>query len=131
MATEQDRLQKLAQDYAIAWSSGDPQAVAAFYSDGAELRINGGDPLTGRAEISSMVKRFHTDFPDLEWRCDLMRKAGPRGLFVWTLEGTHDKTGNHVQISGWEDWQLDGDLSIRSSAIWFDDAEYQRKIDGG
>lgn len=130
MTTTHDSIQNLARDYALAWSSGDPTAVAEFYAEDSEVVINRGDPCRGRAEITEMVRGFHSAFPDLELRCDLMRVAGSRALFVWTLEGHHDQTGNLVVTRGWDEWELRNDLKVLGSAIWFNADDYQRQIDG-
>lgn len=130
MTTTHDSIQNLARDYALAWSSGDPAAVAEFFAEDGEIIINRGDPCKGRAEIVEMARGFHAAFPDLEVRCDLMRTAGAHAIFVWTLEGHHDQTGNHVVARGWEEWELDGNLKVQRSLGWFDADDYQRQIDG-
>ncbi|GGH25308.1 conserved hypothetical protein [Cribrihabitans marinus] len=130
MATAQDRLQMLAQAYAIAWSSHDPDAVAGFFAEGGEISINRGEAHKGRAAIAEMARGFYADFPDLEVRCDLMRRAGDHAIFVWTLEGHHAQTGNRVITGGWEEWELTDDYKIARSLKWFDAADYQRQIDG-
>ncbi|MEM7091224.1 MAG: nuclear transport factor 2 family protein [Pseudomonadota bacterium] len=130
MASSQDILQKLAQDYAIAWSSGDPNAVAGFFTEDGEITINGGEPIRGRQAIAKMVNGYFTEFPDFELRCDMMRRAGSKALFVWTFEGHHDETGNHVVSRGWQEIELSDDYEILSSFGWYDADDYQRQING-
>ncbi|MBO9449518.1 nuclear transport factor 2 family protein [Tropicibacter sp. R16_0] len=130
MATAQDILQKLARDYALAWSSGEPEAVASFYAPDGEIVINRGDPIKGRAAVAEMAAGFYAEFPDLEVRCDLMRKGGSHAVFIWTLEGHHAETKNHVVVGGWEEWDLNDELQVVSSKGWFDADDYQRQIDG-
>lgn len=130
MATAQDILQQLARDYALAWSSGEPEAVASFYAEDGEISINRGDVIKGRAAVAEMAAGFYAEFPDLEVRCDLMRKAGSHAVFIWTLEGHHYETKNHVVTGGWEEWELDEEMKVTSSKGWFDEREYQRQIDG-
>ena len=130
MASIRDTLNNLARDYAIAWSSGDAQAVADFFAPDCQMTINRGEPLEGRAAIAEMARGFHTDFPDLEVRCDMLRWAGSHAIFVWTLEGHHSKTGNHVVTRGWEEWELAADHKVRTSSGWFDADDYHRQIDG-
>ncbi|WP_171207353.1 MULTISPECIES: ester cyclase [unclassified Ruegeria] len=131
MGSVTDRLNNLARDYAIAWSSGDPDAVAAFFAEDGQIIINRGDVLKGRAAIVEMALGFYAEFPDLEVRCDMMRWAGNHAIFVWTLEGHHAQTGNHVVTRGWEEWDLTEDGKVQSSLGWFDAEDYQRQIDGG
>ena len=130
MATAQDILQQLARDYALAWSSGEPEAVASFYTEDGEISINRGDVIKGRAAVAEMAAGFYAEFPDLEVRCDLMRKAGSHAVFIWTLEGHHAETKNHVVTGGWEEWELNEEMKVISSKGWFDADDYQRQIDG-
>ncbi|MGV6804598.1 MAG: nuclear transport factor 2 family protein [Ruegeria sp.] len=130
MASLRDTLNNLARDYAIAWSSGEPEAVAAFFAPEGRISINRGDPIVGRSAITEMARGFHTEFPDLEVRCDMLRWAGSHAVFVWTLEGHHKETGNLVITRGWEEWELDSEHQIQSSLGWFDAEDYQRQIDG-
>ncbi|WP_171129764.1 MULTISPECIES: ester cyclase [unclassified Ruegeria] len=131
MGSVTDQLNNLARDYAIAWSSGDPDAVAAFFAEDGQIIINRGDVLKGRAAIVEMASGFYAEFPDLEVRCDMMRWAGNHAIFVWTLEGHHAQTGNHVVTRGWEEWDLTEDGKVQSSLGWFDAEDHQRQIDGG
>ncbi len=92
--------------------------------------VNKGAPIHGRPAISEMAKGLFKAFPDLEIRCDMMRWAGSHAIFVWTLEGHHAETGNHVVTRGWEEWDLTSDFKIQTSSGWFDADSYQRQIDG-
>lgn len=130
MASIQDVLNNLARDYAIAWSSGDADAVAGFFTTDGQISINRGEPRQGHAAIAETVREYFAEFPELELRCDMLRWAGPHAIFVWTLEGQHARTGNSVVTRGWEDWELDASHKIRSSQLWFDTEGYQRQIDG-
>ncbi len=125
-----DTPNNLARDYAIAWSSGDAEAVASFFAPDGQIKVNRGDPLTGRAAIAGMVREIYTDFHDLELRCDMMRWAGTQAIFVWTIEGHHAETSNQVVTRGWEEWELTEDNKIQSSLNWFDAEDHQRQIDG-
>jgi len=128
MTSIRDILNTLARDYAIAWSSGDPDSVASFYAPDGQIIINRGDPHEGRAAIAEMARGFYAEFPDLEVRCDMFRWAGSHAIFVWTLEGHHAETGNHVVTRGWEEWELTSDHKVKSSLGWFDQADYERQI---
>jgi uncharacterized protein (TIGR02246 family) len=129
MATRHDILQRLGTEYASAWSSGDPAAVAAFFTPDGEISVNRGDALVGTKALIEMAAGFYKEFPDLDLSCDLMRCAGQHAVFVWTLEGHHSETKNHVVVRGWEEWELDDSLKVRKSSGWFDAEDYQRQID--
>lgn len=120
-----------AAEYAAAWCSGDPMAVALHFAEEGQICINLGDELKGRAAIAEMAAGFHSDFPDLTVECDDVRISGSHAIFVWTLDGHHCETKKHVRTGGWEEWELDENMKIRSSCGWFDVVEYERQIEQG
>ena len=122
---------EIAANYAAAWSSGNPEAVASFFAEDGQISINKGEVLSGRAAITDMAAGFYAEFPDLIVRLDNFRVAGDHALFAWTLEGHHSETKNHVQIGGWEEWELSSDGRVAKSLGWFDAAEYDRQVQGG
>jgi uncharacterized protein (TIGR02246 family) len=126
-----DSLRELAKRYAQAWCTHSSAAVASFFAADGHIQINRGEMLKGRAQIAQMAAGFYADFPDLVVHCDEVRTAGDHVLFAWTLEGHHARTKHFVRVGGWEEWNLDGDLKIKSSLGWFDTAEYERQIAHG
>ncbi len=123
--------EKTAKAYAEAWSSHDAARVAAFFAPEGAISVNDGPPTKGREAIArDVVGGFYTDFPDLVVACDLARPAGDRGIFMWTLEGTHAGSGNRVVASGWESWRLDADMLILESRGYFDAETYQAQVEG-
>ena len=131
MALDPKELQKSAEEYARAWSSKSPQAVASFFAEDGQIVINRGDPTIGQAALVEMVAGFYAEFPDLIVHCDELRTSGDHGLFAWTLEGHHVETKNFVKIKGWEEWDYDAHMKIKSSRGWFDADEYDRQIAEG
>ena len=128
MSFDLARLKDIANNYAKAWSSGVPKAVAAFYAEDGQIVINRGDVRSGQAAIADMAAGFYAELPDLVVLCDEVRGAADHAIFVWTLEGHHCETKNFVRVSGWEEWDLGSDLKIKSSKGWFDTAEYDRQV---
>ncbi len=124
-------IQQMAEAYAQAWGSGDPEAVAAFYREDGKIIINRGDPIEGRAALLDMVSGFYAEFPGLTVSLEHLRVAGDHVMFGWLLEGKHAETGNHVAVPGWEEWDLDEDLKVKTSLGWFDAEEYDRQIREG
>jgi uncharacterized protein (TIGR02246 family) len=120
----------LGQDYAKAWSSKSPEAVAYFHAEDGQIVVNQGNPSIGHKAIAEMATGFYTAFPDLVVHCDVMRMAGHHALFAWTLEGHHAETKNYVKVAGWEEWELDECLKVKSSMGWFDAADYDAQIAG-
>jgi len=130
MAFDPKILTKFALDYAKAWCSGSPEAVANCYASDGQIIINRGDNLAGRAAIAEMAAGFYAEFPDLVVKCDSIRTAGNHAVFSWTLEGHHAETKNFVRAPGWEEWEISDDMKIQSSAGWFDVADYEQQIKG-
>ena len=124
-------IQDIAQAYADAWSSGDPESVVAFYRDDGKIIINRGDPIQGRSALLEMVAGFYSEFPGLVVKLEHLRVAGDHVMFGWLLEGTHAETGQNVSVPGWEEWDLDADMKVKTSLGWFDAVEYDRQIQEG
>lgn len=128
------QLRELATGYAAAWSSQDPARLAALYAEAGSLRVNQQEPAAGRAAITAKAAEFMTAFPDMVVRMDdvSLRDDG-RAVFHWTWTGTNTGpggTGRAVRISGYEEWTLDADGRILESLGHFDEAEYQRQVEG-
>ena len=124
-------IEKMAAAYSAAWSSGSPEAVAGHYAPDGKIAINRGDELVGTAAITEMAAGFYAEFPDLVVKCDEVRSSGSHAIFIWTLEGHHAETKNFVRVGGWEEWELDDTLKVKSSLGWFDAIEYDRQIAEG
>ena len=125
------QLNEIAAAYAKAWNSGSPAEVTALFAADATMILNRGHVLQGRAAIAGMVTGFYEEFPDLSVQCDGIRGAGSHAVFLWTLEGHHSGTNNYVKVGGWEEWELDESMKIKSSFGWFDNQEYLRQIAEG
>lgn len=125
-------LRDLATRYAAAWSSQDPDRLAAFYADSGTLVVNAGARSVGRAAIRTTVQSFMAAFPDMVVRMDSVLDRGDRAEFHWTWTGTNTGpggTGRAVRITGYEEWMLGPDGLIRESRGHYDDAEYHRQVD--
>lgn len=131
MPNDCETVSQMAADYTAAWNSGLPEAVASFYAQDGHISINRGTPWNGRAGIAAMAAGFFADVPDLSLVCDDLRCAGDHAVYRWTFTGHHAGSGNPLRISGWEEWDLDGDGKVRSSLGWYDGADYARQAAGG
>ena len=130
MSFDKARLDDLAVRYTDAWNSKVPENVAAFYVQGGQISINRGDPWLDHEGLAAMAAGFYADVPDLVLKNEGIRSAGSHVVFLWTFIGHHAVTGNPVKVRGWEEWELDDDLNVKTSLGWFDAAEYQRQVDG-
>jgi hypothetical protein len=130
-----EHLRKFAEQYTEAWCSQEPERVAAHFAADGSLTINEGEPAVGRAAITEAARSFMLAFPDMRVLMDDLRAGDEGTRFHWTLVGTNTGlggSGNTVRISGFEEWTLtdDGRLIARSLGF-FDEADYERQLDGG
>ena len=131
MKIDHGKVMDIAEAYTAAWNSGSPEAIAEFYAKDGRIVINRGEPWKGRTGIAEMAAGFFADVPDLALVCDKVRCAGDHVVFLWTFTGTHSETQNSLNVSGWEEWNLDEDLKVTASRGWFDANDYERQIAGG
>ena len=129
-----DQLKDFATRYAAAWSSQNPDSLAAFYSEDGSLQVNQGQPAVGRAAVRATAKGFMTAFPDMVVRLDSVVQAGTTVRFHWVWTGTNTGpggTGKAVHMTGYEEWTFGpGGLILRSLGH-YDEAEYQRQLREG
>jgi predicted ester cyclase len=132
---------ELAQRYAEAWCSQNPDSVAAFYAENGSLSVNDGPPAVGRVAIAEVARGFMRDLPDMVVTFNKLEPGSSDGgrsscdaVFHWTLTGTNTGpggTGKRVRISGYELWKIDSDGLIGESKGHFDAAEYERQLKWG
>lgn len=130
MRLDPEAVAKMADDYTAAWNSKSPDSVASFYADDGEIVINRGESWKGRSRIAEMAAGFFADVPDLRLTCDDIRGSGSRAVYVWTFTGHDAKSGNALKVRGWEEWDLDNDLKVRSSRGWYDADDYASQAAG-
>src|SRR5438477_9009826 len=123
------KITTFAKRYAEAWSSQNPEKVAAFFAERGSISINNGPPAIGRAAIAKEAQAFMTTFPDMVVTFDKLEPRGDRTAFHWTLMGTA-QNGNRVRISGYELWKIDNDGLIAESEGNFDAADYEKQLKG-
>jgi len=130
MTPDVEMARRIAQDHCAAWTKRAPEVVAGRYAENTTMIMNGGDPMTSRAQIGDMAAGFMADFPDLVLSLDTVLVADHHMAYAWTFEGHHKETGNHVRFSGWEEWDLDENLKVIKSLGWYDGMDYERQVAG-
>jgi hypothetical protein len=128
------QLRDFANKYTAAWCGQNAARVAAFYSENGSLRINDGSPSVGRIAITAAVQGFMTAFPDMVVTMDGISFKDGHAIYQWTLTGTNTGpggTGKAVRINGYEKWTIGVDNLIATSKGHFDEADYQRQLNGG
>jgi len=131
MHVDPAKLRDFAVQYTAAWCSQNAANVAAFYSPGGSLTINGGAPALGRSAITEVVQSFMTAFPDMRVVMDDIQVRGDGASYHWGLIGTNTGpggAGKSVRINGMERWKFGEDGLIASSEGQFDAADYQRQL---
>ncbi len=130
MAFSQKDLDGLARRYTDAWNSKVPDNVASFHTSSSSIVINRGEPSVGHVGLAEMAAGFHADVPDLHLTCNGIRGAGTHVVYLWTFTGHHAETGNALNVQGWEEWELDGEMKVTKALGWFDGEEYDRQVAG-
>ena len=133
-STSQAELNDFATRYAAAWSSQEPAALAAFYSEDGSITVNDGAPAVGRAAIEEKARGFMSAFPDMVVRLVELRRDGDRVEFHWRWTGTNTGpggTGAAVDLRGYESWSFGEDGLIKESLGHYDAAEYERQVSAG
>ncbi|PZR76915.1 MAG: hypothetical protein DLM73_01115 [Chthoniobacterales bacterium] len=126
-----DELKTFARRYAKAWSSQNPESVAAFFAETGSLSVNDGPPAVGRTAITDVAQGFMRTFPDMVVMFDKLEPQSDATAFHWTLLGANTGpggSGKRVRISGYELWKIDNDGLIAESKGHFDGAEYERQL---
>lgn len=126
-------LTQLGLRYASAWSSQDPDRLAAFYAEDGTLDVNGSSSV-GREAIRATAAAFMADFPDMRVVMDSIFRSGDGAVFYWTWTGTNTGpggTGHSVHLEGYEEWALRPDGLIEFSDGHYDEREYQLQVAGG
>lgn len=129
MSTEE--LNDHAARYTAAWNSGDPGAVALFYSESGSLKVNDDAPAAGRQAITNVAQSFMTAFPDMELRMRELRVADESIQYHWRFVGTNTGPGGlgaPVDFSGYEEWKFGEDKLIVQSLGYFDNDEYLAQL---
>jgi hypothetical protein len=127
VASDRQQIEQLARDYTAAWCSRDPRRVAAHYSAGGTIAVNGGEP----APIEAVAESFVAAFPDIEVFMDDLVVIDEVVEYHWTFTGTSAETGKSVRIPGFEEWTIGPDGLIAESRGHYDQAEYDRQLREG
>jgi hypothetical protein len=123
-----EQLAAFGRSYTEAWCSGESARVAEHYASDGTVAINGGAP----TRILDVAESFMAAFPAMELLMDdLVIRDDGTVEYRWTLIGDHSETGNHVHISGFEEWTLGSDGLVASSLGTFDAGEYDRQVAHG
>jgi uncharacterized protein (TIGR02246 family) len=125
-----DRVAAMARDHAAAWCANDPDWIGKLFAEDGTISVNGGEAHVGRAAIIENARALLASFPGVKVHCHETRHAGTRAIFIWTLEGRHAETGNHVTLPGWHEWDLNPDMEVQHCRGFFDASDLERQVTG-
>ena len=117
-----------------AWSSKDPEGMAACYEENGQQSINGKPPAVGRESLAAVSASYMEAFPDLQINLDQFLVSGNAAFFIWTLTGRNTGpggTGQAVRVSGTEVWEMGESGLIAKSVGYYDAKTYQHQIKYG
>ena len=127
MPIDEQAVRELARSYTEAWCGQDPERVAAHYSPGGQIAINGGAP----TPIEDVARSFITAFPDIQVFMDELVFTDEAVEYRWTFTGTSSETGKWVRVSGAEAWTMGEDGLIAASKGSYDQSEYEHQLEHG
>ena len=113
MSTEE--LNDHANRYTAAWNSGNPDSVAAFFSENGSLKVNDAEPAVGREAIANVARGFMTAFPDMTLEMRELRIGEESVQYHWRFTGTNTGpggTGAPVDFGGYEEWTFGEDKLV-------------------
>ena len=117
--------------YAAAWSSQDPDKLAAHYAEDGLIIVNRGKPSIGRKGIAAKAAGFMKSFPDMKVTLDGLEVKEDKVIFNWRWTGTNSGpggTGKKLDIRGNEQWTFADNGLIQVSLGTYDRAEYERQM---
>ena len=129
MSTEE--LNDHANRYTAAWNSGNPDSVAAFFSENGSLKVNDAEPAVGREAIANVARGFMTAFPDMTIEMRELSIGEESVQYHWRFTGTNTGpggTGAPVDFGGYEEWTFGEDKLVMQSLGHFDNDDYQAQL---
>jgi steroid delta-isomerase-like uncharacterized protein len=77
-------------DWAIAWSSNDPELVLALFTDDCLFEdVTFGVVARGKEELRSFANRAFAAIPDFKYRLTSRFTTGEWAVIEWVMSGTH------------------------------------------
>lgn len=123
----QNELDAFGARYAAAWSSNDPQQLAACYDENGWLKVNDHAKCEGRPAIAAEAQGFMTSIPNMQVSCQRMIGTSSGAIFEWSLVSTTTK-GNQVAANGREILTFSAQGRIATSLGSFDTADFMSRL---
>ena len=131
--SEYEKMVEFGEKYTAAWNSKKPDKMASFYAENGTLTVNNGTPAVGREQLAETARSYMEAFPDIELTMDSLVADSGVYRYYWTFVGTNTGpggTGNKVDFSGFEEWNMNNNRLIQKSIGTYDADLYNRQLKG-
>lgn len=131
--SEYEKMVEFGEKYTAAWNSKKPDKMASFYAENGTLTVNNGTPAVGREQLAETARSYMEAFPDIELTMDSLVADSGVYRYYWTFVGTNTGpggTGNKVDFSGFEEWNMNNNRLIQKSIGTYDADLYHRQLQG-
>ena len=124
----QENVRALIDRYAKAWSSGNPDEVAACFAPRGRLVFNTGPPPAGRGGIADVVGEIMAAYPRIDITVGSLHEEEGRWYHEWQMESRHGTTGQIVSLTGSEMVTVSPDHLLQEVETTLDIRELNRQI---
>lgn len=131
--SEYEKMVEFGEKYTAAWNSKKPDKMASFYAENGTLTVNNGTPSVGREQLAETARSYMEAFPDIKLTMDSLVADSGVYRYYWTFVGTNTGpggTGNKVDFSGFEEWNMNNNRLIQKSIGTYDADLYHRQVQG-
>lgn len=82
------------------WNEGNVDLLDEIYDSNCTLHAGSSVNMEGTQGFKQMIKMFHDEFPNPNFKIDEIFSAGNKITERYTWQGTHKRTGKRVIVSG-------------------------------
>jgi steroid delta-isomerase-like uncharacterized protein len=133
---ETSDLERMIDDWPMAWSSNDPELILALFVDDCVFEdVTFGVVSRGKEELRSFAKRAFAAIPDFKYGLRSRFAASQWAVIEWVMSGTHKgdlrgipATGKRFSsVRGSTILELEADKIRRESDYW-DAATFMKQV---
>jgi steroid delta-isomerase-like uncharacterized protein len=128
-------LERMLDDWAMAWSSHDPERVLMLFTDDCIFEdVTFGVVTRGKEELRSFANGAFAAVPDLQFELTGRFATGQWAAIEWNMSGTHEgdfpgmlATGKRLSVRGSTILELEAGKIRRESDYW-DAATFMKQV---
>jgi len=128
-------VEKMLEDYAAAWSSGDVEKVASFLTDDCVIEnLGGGTVYRGQEEVKGFAKDTFTTMPDFKVEIESLFVAGDWVGAEWIQSGTYTGEVAGAEVSAKKFSGRGASIielhegKIKREALYWDTLSFMRQV---